>query len=58
MVLVCFEQMSGMKINCDKSDLLTIGMDEDALILLQKSFVARKVSSQSNFWVYLFITQS
>jgi hypothetical protein len=29
-LLVCFEQMSGLKINYDKSDLLTIGMDEDS----------------------------
>jgi hypothetical protein len=29
-LLVCFEQMSAMKINYDKSDLLTIGMDEDS----------------------------
>jgi len=28
-LLVCFEQMSGMKINCDKSDLLTVGLDKD-----------------------------
>lgn len=27
-LLVCFEQMSGMKINYNKSDLLTIGLDE------------------------------
>jgi len=29
-LLVCFEQMSRMKINYDKSDLLTIGLDEDS----------------------------
>ena len=28
-LLICFEQMSGMKINFDKSDLLTIGLEED-----------------------------
>jgi hypothetical protein len=28
-LLVCFEQMSGMKINYDKSDLLTIGLSPD-----------------------------
>jgi len=27
-LLVCFEQMSGMKINYDKSDLLTVGLEE------------------------------
>jgi hypothetical protein len=28
-LLVCFEQMSGMKINYDKSDMLIVGLDED-----------------------------
>jgi hypothetical protein len=28
-LLVCFEQMSDMKINYDKSDPLTVGLDED-----------------------------
>jgi hypothetical protein len=28
-LLVCFEQLSGMKINYDKSDLLVLGMDEE-----------------------------
>lgn len=26
-LLICFEKMTGMKINYDKSDLLTIGID-------------------------------
>jgi len=28
-MLVCYEQLSGMKINYDKSDLLVVGMEED-----------------------------
>ena len=28
-LLICFEQMSGMKINYDKSDLLMVGLEED-----------------------------
>ena len=28
-LLVCFEQMSDMKINYNKSDLLTVGLEED-----------------------------
>jgi hypothetical protein len=28
-LLVCFEQMSGMKINYDKSDLLIVGLEEE-----------------------------
>ena len=28
-MLTCFEQLSGLKINYDKSDLVTIGMEEE-----------------------------
>jgi hypothetical protein len=41
-LLVCFEQMSGMKINYDKSDLLTIGMDEDSSNSFAKIFCCKK----------------
>jgi hypothetical protein len=41
-LLVCFEQMSGMKINYDKSDLLTIGMDEDSTNAFAKIFCCKK----------------
>jgi hypothetical protein len=27
-LLLCYEQMTGMRINFDKSDLLTLGMEE------------------------------
>jgi len=30
-LLLCYEQMTGMKINYDKSDLLNIGIDEDRI---------------------------
>jgi hypothetical protein len=41
-LLVCFEQMSGMKINYDKSDLLTIGMGEDETNDFAKLFCCKK----------------
>jgi hypothetical protein len=41
-LLVCFEQMSGMKINYDKSDLLTIGMNEDSTNAFAKLFYYKK----------------
>lgn len=41
-LLVCFEQMSGMKINYDKSDLLTIGMDEDSANQFAKLFCCKR----------------
>ena len=40
--LVCFEQMSGMKINYDKSDLLTIGMSDDDTNDFAKLFCCKK----------------
>lgn len=41
-LLVCFEQMSGMKINYDKSDMLTIGMDEDTANCFAKIFYCKQ----------------
>jgi hypothetical protein len=41
-LLVCFEQMSGMKINYDKSDLLTIGLDDDNANCFAKIFCCKK----------------
>jgi len=41
-LLVCFEQMSGMKINYDKSDLITIGLDEDRANCFAKIFCCKK----------------
>jgi hypothetical protein len=40
-LLVCFEQMSGMKINYEKSDLLTIGLDEDSTNAVAKSLCCK-----------------
>jgi len=44
-LLVCFEQMSGMKISYDKSDLFTIGLEEDRANDFAKVFCCKK----SNF---------
>ena len=41
-LLVCFKQMSGMKINYDKSDLLTVGLDEDRTNDFAKLFCCKK----------------
>jgi len=41
-LLVCFEQMSGMKINYDKSDHLTIGLEEDDANCFAKIFCCKK----------------
>jgi hypothetical protein len=41
-LLVCFEQMSGMKINYDKSDLLTIGLEEDEENYFAQIFCCKK----------------
>jgi hypothetical protein len=40
-LLVCFEKISGMKINYDKSDLITIGLDDDRVNGLQKNSIAK-----------------
>ena len=41
-LLVCFEQMSGMKINYDKSDLLTVGLEEDQANEFARLFCCKK----------------
>jgi len=40
-LLVCFEKMSGMKINYDKSDLLTIGLSPDSANNYAKVFCCK-----------------
>ena len=40
-LLICFEQMSGMKINYDKSDLLTIGLEENEANCFAKIFCCK-----------------
>ena len=40
-LLICFEQMSGMKINFDKSDLLTIGLEENEANCFAKIFCCK-----------------
>ena len=41
-LLVCFEQLSGMKINYDKSDLLVLGMDDERANEFAKNFCCKK----------------
>ena len=41
-LLVCFEQLSGLKINYDKSDLTTIGLDEDRENDIARIFCCKK----------------
>jgi hypothetical protein len=41
-LLVCFEQLSGMKINYDKSDLLVLGMDEERANEFAKIFCCKR----------------
>jgi len=40
-LLLCYEQMTGMKINYDKSDLLTIGVDEERVNDFAKIFCCK-----------------
>jgi len=41
-LLLCYEQMTGMRINFDKSDLLTIGIEEDRVNEYSKIFGCKK----------------
>lgn len=41
-ILTCFKQMLGMKINFDKSDLLTMGMDEERSNAFAKIFCCKR----------------
>ena len=41
-LLICFEKMTGMKINYDKNDLLTIGTEEGRVNDLAKIFCCKK----------------
>jgi hypothetical protein len=41
-LLICYEKMTGMKINYDKSDLLTIGIKEERVNELAKIFCCKK----------------
>jgi hypothetical protein len=57
-ILVCFEKMSGMKINYDKSDLITIELDDDRANGFAKNFCCKKVSFPLSIWVFLSIILS
>lgn len=56
-MLVCFEQLSGMKINYDKSDLLAVGLEDEIAHEFAKFFffAAKEVTFQLNIWVFLYI---
>jgi hypothetical protein len=41
-LIVCFEQLSGMKINYDKSNLLVVGVNEDRANEFAKIFLLQK----------------
>jgi hypothetical protein len=41
-LIVCFEQLSGMKINNDKSNLLVVGVNEDRANEFAKIFLLQK----------------
>ena len=49
-LLLCYEQMTGMRINFDKSDLLTIGVEESRINEYSKKFAVRRGISLSNTW--------
>jgi len=57
-LLVCFEQMSGMKINYDKSDLLTVGLEEDQANEFARFFCCKKVNFLLSTWEFPFIIVS
>jgi hypothetical protein len=41
-LLLCYEQMTGMRINFDKSDLLTLGMEKNRANEYSKVFCCKK----------------
>ena len=41
-ILLCYEQMTGMRINFDKSDLLTIGLEDSRINEYAKIFCCKK----------------
>jgi hypothetical protein len=45
-LLVCYEQLSGMKINYDKSDMMVIGVQEERANEFAKIFCCKKMSFQ------------
>ena len=40
-ILACFEQLSGMKINYDKSDMLGLGLEEEESLMFARFFCCR-----------------
>jgi len=54
-LLVCFEQMSGMKINYDNSDLLTVGLEEGQANEFARLFCCKKVNFLLSTWGFPFI---
>ena len=49
-LLLCYEQTTSMRINFDKSDLLTIGVEESRINEYSKKFAVRRGISLSNTW--------
>jgi len=54
-LLVCFEQMSGMNINYDKSDLLTVYFEENQANEFARLFCCKKVNFLLSTWGFPFI---
>jgi hypothetical protein len=53
-LLTCFEQMSGMRINYHKSDLMVINIPSDELNLFAQCSAAKLINSLLNTWVFLY----
>jgi len=57
-LLACFEQLSGMRINYEKSDMIGVGLDEDELNDFANLFAAKLALSLLLIWVYPFTLTS
>ena len=49
-LLSCFENLSGMKINFHKSDLMTINIEDKVVVNLLKSSAVKKVLFLLSIW--------
>ena len=48
-ILACFEQLSGMKINFDKSDMIGLGLEEEETMLFARLFCCKVGSFPFNY---------